>query len=97
MAFYSGSMSDQVDDSTSGVNGLDVNSMAQEIDKAFSALRVEAGQPPLKGGNDAKDRRMLFIAIARGMIAHLKRNDSTSMGVSVSSSTHTGSVTVTGS
>lgn len=48
-------------------------SMAEEIEKALNALRQEKGLDALPA-NDP-DRQMLFIAIARGVINHLKANE----------------------
>jgi hypothetical protein len=103
MALASGSITDVFDaevivngETEVVVNGNPLNTMAQEIDKAFDTLRQGQGFPPLKGKDEAFDRRLLFVAIAKGVIAHLKNNQ-TSLTVSVSSSTHTGHVTVHGS
>ncbi|MCC7174002.1 MAG: hypothetical protein IT159_02305 [Bryobacterales bacterium] len=47
------------------------DSMAGEMEKAFGELLAEKGKAPLDSrGED--DRRMLFIAIARGVIRHLQ-------------------------
>lgn len=48
------------------------DSMAEEIEKAYNAVLLENGKPPLPTA-DAADRRMLFIAISRGVINHLKK------------------------
>lgn len=96
MALYSGSLSDYVSNGVIGPSN--VESMAEAMDKALNALRSAAGQPALKQDKEATDRRMLFIAIAKGVIEHLVLKDATSLSVSVSGSghTHSGSVTVTG-
>ncbi|KHE93416.1 MAG: hypothetical protein K8F52_05615 [Candidatus Scalindua rubra] len=47
------------------------DSMAEEIEKALNQVRSEEGMPALPTGD--KDRRMLFIAIARGVINHLQK------------------------
>jgi hypothetical protein len=48
------------------------DSMAQEIEAAFSELLVQKGKAPLDTqGQD--DRRTLFIAIARGVVRHLQK------------------------
>lgn len=47
------------------------DSMALEIETAFSQLRVEKGKAPLDSQGE-EERRMLFIAIARGVIRHLQ-------------------------
>lgn len=50
------------------------DSMAEEIEKAFNQVRGENGLPALSGTTvDVRDRRMLFIAIARGVINHLDK------------------------
>jgi hypothetical protein len=49
------------------------NSMAAEIEEALNDLRQEKGLEALPA-NDP-DRQMLFIAIARGVINHLKSNE----------------------
>jgi hypothetical protein len=53
------------------------DSMAREIEKAFGQARQEAGLPPLPLADtpDRRERRTLFIAIARGVINHLKQNE----------------------
>lgn len=57
------------------------DSMAGEMETAFSELLAEKGKAPLDSkGQD--DRRMLFIAIARGVIRHLQ-NKQTSFVVQV--------------
>ena len=58
---YGGSISDFTD------------SMAEEIETALNQVRVEEGLEALALGD--KDRRMLFIAIARGVINHLKKKE----------------------
>lgn len=48
------------------------DSMAAEIEDALRDVRLEEGlAPPV----DDDDRRMLFVAIARGVIAHLQKNE----------------------
>jgi hypothetical protein len=47
------------------------DSMAEEIEKAYNQILVSRGKAPL-GSEGAEDRRTLFIAIARGVIQHLK-------------------------
>lgn len=48
------------------------DSMAEEIELAYNAVLAENGKKPLPAA-DAADRRMLFIAIARGVINHLQK------------------------
>jgi hypothetical protein len=49
------------------------DSLAQEIELALNAVRAEEGMAPLPLGD--RDRRMLFIAIARGFINHLQKKN----------------------
>jgi hypothetical protein len=52
-----------------------VDNMAKEIENAFAAVRASAGiTDPLPTGANARDMRMMFIAIATGVINHLKNN-----------------------
>ena len=46
-------------------------SLAQEIENAFRAVRLENGLDPPPEDEDA---RMLFIAIGRGVVEHLRKN-----------------------
>jgi hypothetical protein len=55
---YGGSLTDFAD------------SLALEIEEALREVWLEAGLDPPP---DDVDRRMLFIAIGRGVVAHLKR------------------------
>ena len=51
------------------------DNMAKEIENAFAAVRVSAGiTDPLPKGVSANDMRMMFIAIATGVINHLENN-----------------------
>ncbi len=51
------------------------DNMAKEIEQAFASVRKSAGiTDPLPSGAQAKDMRMMFIAIATGVINHLKNN-----------------------
>lgn len=47
-------------------------SLAREIEDAFRDVRLEAGLDPPPEDDDA---RMLFIAIGRGVVEHLKANE----------------------
>jgi hypothetical protein len=49
-------------------------SMAEEIEKAFTAVRAEEGKDPVPPEN-RDDLRLLYIAIARGVINHLKASE----------------------
>lgn len=49
-------------------------SMAEAIEQALDAVRTEYGFDPLPSEGRA-DRRMLFLAIARGVVSHLAAND----------------------
>jgi hypothetical protein len=54
------------------------NSMAQEMEEALDDLLGVDGLPGLKqGGSDAevRDRRRFFVAIARGVVLHLRKNE----------------------
>jgi hypothetical protein len=51
------------------------DNMAKEIENAYKAVRILAGiTDPLPSGPRANDMRMMFIAIATGVINHLKNN-----------------------
>ncbi len=51
------------------------DNMAKEIENAFAAVRLSAGiTDPLPSGARANDMRMMFVAIATGVINHLKNN-----------------------
>ncbi len=57
-------------------------SMASEIEKALDEVRIEAGLGPVpkpadpeEVTEDLKNRRILFIAIARGVIRHLANKE----------------------
>ena len=49
------------------------NSMAANIEAAFSDLLEDAGLPALVNDNskESRDRRRLFVAIAQGVVRHL--------------------------
>ena len=54
------------------------NSMADKIEKELDALLAMDGLPALKhSASDAevRDRRRLFVAIARGVVIHLRENE----------------------
>jgi hypothetical protein len=68
------------------------DSMAEEMEKALNKVRAEEHMSPLPTGD--KDRRMLFIAIARGVINHLQKKQE---GVTFSVTdghTHNGHATI---
>jgi hypothetical protein len=72
------------------------DNMAREIESAFRAVRLSAGiTDPLPSGARANDMRMMFIAIATGVINHLKNNPK-AFAVEVSDSTITIDGEVTG-
>lgn len=49
------------------------DSMAAQIEAAFNALLAEEGLPRMPDDNskESRDRRRLFVAIARGIVRHL--------------------------
>ena len=65
-----GQMGSPNDDDTPAVFA---DSMAADIEAAFSELLQDAGLPPLADDNskESRDRRRLFVAIARGVVRHL--------------------------
>jgi hypothetical protein len=68
------------------------DSMAEEMEKALNQVRDKEGLSALPTGD--KDRRMLFIAIAWGVINHLQKKQE---GVTVSVTdghTHNGHATI---
>ena len=66
-----------------------VDNMAKEIENAFAAVRLSAGiTDPLPTGTNSRDMRMMFVAIATGVINHLKNNPQ-AFGVHVSDGTNT--------
>ncbi len=56
-----------------GKIGAFADSMAEEMEKALNEVRFEADMQKLPLGD--KDRQMLFIAISRGVINHLKAKE----------------------
>jgi hypothetical protein len=54
------------------------DSMAHEIEREFNTLLGTEGLPTMPDDNskDSRDRRMLFIAIARGIVKHLEQHRS---------------------
>jgi hypothetical protein len=51
------------------------DNMAHEIELAYAAVRAANGiTDPLPSGAHANDMRMMFVAIATGVINHLKNN-----------------------
>ena len=48
------------------------DNMARAIEDAYSQMRISAGiTEPLPSGPNAQDMRLLFLAVARGVIQHL--------------------------
>lgn len=77
-----------------GSLGSFADSMADEIEQALNAVRKEAGMEPLPT-SDAKDRHILFVAIARGVINHLKAKEKAfQIKVDGGAHTHTGSLSI---
>lgn len=60
----------------SGIPDRFRNSMAQAIENALNDLRLAEGQDALSTANttETRDRRMLFVAIAQGVVNHLVEN-----------------------
>ena len=51
------------------------NSMAAEMESELNAMLIAAGLPPLPATEpERSDHRRLFVAIARGVVKHLKAN-----------------------
>lgn len=55
------------------------DSMAEEIEKALGELHIETGLGPLPAADpenqpDSRNRRILFLAIARGVLRHFEKN-----------------------
>lgn len=75
-----------------GTIGSFADSMAEEMEKALNQVREEEGMSALPTGD--RDRRMLFIAIARGVINHLQKKQE-GLTVSVTDGhTHEGHTTI---
>lgn len=51
-------------------------SMAQAMEDALNVLLVQEGKPdlPTENTTETRDRRILFVAIARGIVQHLAAN-----------------------
>ena len=58
---------------SAGTPAVYANSMAAHIEQAFNALLEEEGLPRMPDDNskESRDRRRLFVAIARGIVRHL--------------------------
>jgi len=71
------------------------DNMAHEIELAYAAVRASNGiTDPLPTGSNANDMRMMFVAIATGVINHLKNNPNAfAVKVTDGNITATGSVT----
>ncbi len=59
-----------------GTPGAFANSMAQTMEDELNKLLEAEGRPkvPLDNSAETRDRRMMFIAIARGVVRHLREN-----------------------
>ena len=69
---YGGTLADFVDPANPFPQ---TDNMAQEIEMAFKTVRITAGiTQDLPSGPDAQDMRLLFLAIAHGVIQHLAKN-----------------------
>ena len=70
MAIKPGRMGSPASASTPSVYA---DSMAAQIEAAFNALLAEEGLPRMPDDNskESRDRRRLFVAIARGIVRHL--------------------------
>lgn len=70
-----------------GSLGQFADSMAEEMENALDEVRIEAGLLPLPNPAHPKDlenRRILFSAIARGVVRHLqKKNEAFEITVKV--------------
>ena len=53
------------------------NSMAKAMEDALNALLSSEGKPTVSTENTAevRDRRIMFLAIARGVVEHLEANE----------------------
>jgi hypothetical protein len=72
-----------------------VDNMAREIELAYAAVRVANGiTDALPSGKNANDMRMMFVAIATGVINHI-RNNPGAFAVQVHHGVFTSSGTVT--
>lgn len=74
-------MADKIRPGTFTVTATDysgyVGSMAEEIEKQLDALLALDGLPSLPAASDdreVRDRRRLFVAIARAVVKHLNEN-----------------------
>ena len=61
---------------TVGIPAEFANSMAQAMENALNDLLQQEGRDPLTTANTTatRDRRMMFVAIARGVVNHLVAN-----------------------
>jgi hypothetical protein len=59
-----------------GTPAVFANSMAAHIEAAFNALLEQEGLPRMPDDNskESRDRRRLFVAIARGIVRHLDQH-----------------------
>ncbi len=54
------------------------SSMAEAIEDQLDAMLIGDGLPglPMDSSKETRDRRRLFVAIARGVVEHLEKNES---------------------
>ena len=60
-----------------GTPGEFANSMAKAMEDALNALLASEGKPtvPTDNSPETRDRRIMFLAIARGVVDHLVANE----------------------
>ena len=73
-ALFPGGMGERGDDAS--VFAEFEGSMAQAIERALNDLLIDEGREPLSTENTTatRDRRLLFVAIAQGVVNHLVDN-----------------------
>ena len=65
------------DGGTSTIPSAFANSMAQAMEDALNDLLGQEGKPtlPTENTTETRDRRLMFVAIARGIVSHLTANE----------------------